>query len=101
MYGSTSPAVTAGAYRQERIRLQQPSQWTWRESCSLITTPVARRLTAGEALDQVRREELSKLTDAEALAAVEELLDLLRFLPPRQGQSGLVEQQRIFARARA
>jgi hypothetical protein len=49
----------------------------------------------------VRREELRRLTDAEALAAAEDLLDLLRFLPPRQGGSGLVEQQRLFARARA
>lgn len=56
---------------------------------------------AGQALDQIRGEELSKLTDAEALAAAEDLLDLLRFLPPRQGGSGLVEQQRLFARARA
>lgn len=62
---------------------------------------VAQRLRAGQALAQVRREELRGLTDAEALAAAEELLDLLRFLPPRQGNSGLVEQQRIFARARA
>jgi len=54
-----------------------------------------------QALDQVRWEELRNLTDAEALAATEDLLDLLRFLPPRQGKSGLVEQQRMFARARA
>ena len=70
-------------------------------TASAQASAVASRLMAGRALDQVRREELSKLTDDEALAAAEELLDLLRFLPPRPGQSGLVEQQRIFARARA
>jgi len=70
-------------------------------TASAQAAAVAGRLMAGQALDQVRREELSELTDAEALAAAEDLLDLLRFLPPRQGQSGLVEQQRIFARARA
>ena len=54
----------------------------------------------GPALAQVRRDELRRLTDAEALAAAEELLDLLRLLPPSAGVSGLVEQQRLFARAR-
>ncbi len=70
-------------------------------TASAQAAAVAMRLRAGQALDQVRREELRNLTDAEALAATEDLLDLLRFLPPRQGKSGLVEQQRIFARARA
>jgi hypothetical protein len=55
---------------------------------------------AGPALAQVRRDELRRLTDAEALAAAEELLDLVRLLPPLTGASGLVEQQRLFARAR-
>jgi len=70
-------------------------------AASVQAAAVASRLRAGPALAQVRWEELRKLTDAEALAAVEDLLDLLRFLPSRQGGSGLVEQQRIFARARA
>jgi hypothetical protein len=70
-------------------------------AASAQAAAVAQRLRAGQALAQVRREELRGLTDAEALAAAEELLDLLRFLPPRQGKSGLVEQQRIFSRARA
>jgi hypothetical protein len=70
-------------------------------AASAQAAAVAQRLRAGQALAQVRREELRGLTDAEALAAAEELLDLLRFLPPRQGKSGLVEQQRIFARALA
>ncbi len=43
----------------------------------------------------------SEAAGAEALTAAEDLLDLLRFLPPRQGESGLIEQQRLFARARA
>lgn len=61
---------------------------------------VAGMLRAGHFLNEVRREELRRLTDAEALAAAEDLLDMLRFLPPRQGTSGLVEQQRLFAAAR-
>lgn len=61
---------------------------------------VAQWRRAGPALAQVRRDELRRLTDAEALAAAEDLLDLLRLLPPAAGVSGLVEQQRLFARAR-
>jgi hypothetical protein len=61
---------------------------------------IAAALRAGQALAEIRREELRRLTDAEALAAAEDLLDLLRFLPPRQATSGLVEQQRLFAYAR-
>jgi hypothetical protein len=44
--------------------------------------------------------ELRRLTDAEALVAAEELLELVWLLPPPTGLSGLVEQQRLFARAR-
>jgi hypothetical protein len=62
---------------------------------------VARWRKAGPALAQVHRDELRQLTDAEALAAAEELLDLMWLLPPPTGESGLVEQQRLFARARA
>jgi len=40
------------------------------------------------------------MTDAEGLAAAEDLLDLLRYLPKKAGESGLVEQQRVFARLR-
>lgn len=54
----------------------------------------------GQILAEVRREELRQLTDAEVLAVAEELLDLLRYLPPRDELSGLVEQQRVFARVR-
>lgn len=62
---------------------------------------VAQWRQAGPLLEKVRREELRRLTDADALAAAEELLDLVRLLPPpAAGESGLVEQQRVFARAR-
>lgn len=61
---------------------------------------VAQWQRAGPALAQVHREELRRLTDADALAAAEELLDLVRLLPPPTAVSGLVEQQRLFARAR-
>jgi hypothetical protein len=61
---------------------------------------VAQWRRVGSALAQIRRDELRRLTDEEALAAVDELLDLLRLLPPPSGTSGLVEQQRLFARAR-
>lgn len=54
----------------------------------------------GEALAGVRREELRQMTDGDALAAARDLLDLLRYLPARQELSGLVEQQRLFARVR-
>jgi hypothetical protein len=56
---------------------------------------------AGRALEDVRRRELRELTDAEALAAAEALLGLLSYAPPKAEGSGLVEQQRVFARARA
>lgn len=55
---------------------------------------------AEPALAAVRRRELRRLTEEEALAAAEALLDLERYLPPRTDGSGLVEQQRIFARVR-
>jgi hypothetical protein len=59
---------------------------------------VARWQQAGPALARVRREELRRLTDADAIAAVEDLLDLLHYLPAKDEMSGLVEQQRLFAR---
>lgn len=62
---------------------------------------VARWQRAGDALAAVNRDELRRMTDAEALTAADQLLDMLRFLPARQDtSSGLVEQQRIFARLR-
>jgi len=61
---------------------------------------VAQWQQAGPALARVHRDELRQLTNAQALTAAEELLDLVRLLPPPTGVSGLVEQQRLFARAR-
>ena len=58
---------------------------------------------AGEALDKVRRAELRALTPEKALFATDNLLSLGRgmALPEkRRGTSGLVEQQRLFARLR-
>lgn len=65
---------------------------------------VARRVVgqwrdAGAALAAVRRREVAALTDAQALAATLDLLEMADALPPRTS-SGLVEQQRLFARAR-
>lgn len=60
---------------------------------------VAQWKAAGPALDEVHRRELREMTDAEARDAVLALLDLVADLPPKTGGSGLVEQQRYFARA--
>ncbi|MGH3755059.1 MAG: hypothetical protein ACRDRP_20660 [Pseudonocardiaceae bacterium] len=60
---------------------------------------VAQWRAAGPALAAVRRRELRALSEAEALGAVLALLDLAADLPPKSGGSGLVEQQRYFARA--
>lgn len=55
----------------------------------------------GDAFAQARRRELGELGESEALQAAAELSDLIRLLPPRQDHhSGLVEQQRLFGRAR-
>jgi hypothetical protein len=68
----------------------------------MMAALIAQWRRAGPSLEQVRREELRRLTDADALAAAEELLDLVRLLPsPAAEGSGLVEQQRVFARAHA
>lgn len=55
---------------------------------------------AGPTLEAIRRRELQELTEREALAAAESLLDLVRLLPRKEGTSGLVEQQRLFALVR-
>ncbi len=55
---------------------------------------------AAPALAAFRQQELRQLTEEETLRAAEELLDLVNYLPPKQGTSGLVEQQRLFALAR-
>lgn len=56
---------------------------------------------AGAALAAVRATELASLTDEDALQAARDLLDLVADLPPREGGSGLVEQQRLFALLRS
>jgi hypothetical protein len=69
-------------------------------STSDAKAAVERWQRTGAALAEVRREELRQMTDADALTAARDLLDLLRYLPARQELSGLVEQQRVFARVR-
>ncbi len=54
----------------------------------------------GPILEEVRRRELREMTDEQALQAVLDLLDLVSVAPAKSGGSGLVEQQRYFARAR-
>lgn len=51
----------------------------------------------------IRRAEVARLTDEEALAAAEDLLSMLDRLPrlPCRPTSGLVEQQRILHARRA
>jgi predicted DNA-binding WGR domain protein len=62
---------------------------------------VVRWQRIGKALAQARRRELRELREGDALQAAAELSDLIRLLPPKQDQhSGLVEQQRLFDRAR-
>ncbi|MGI9017957.1 MAG: hypothetical protein ACR2HR_12780 [Euzebya sp.] len=57
---------------------------------------------AGAALKEIRKAELLALTDEDVLIAAEDLLSALDRLPKRQPRrsSGLVEQQRLFQRAR-
>lgn len=49
-------------------------------------------------LDAERRRRLADLSDADARREAEDLLALVGVAPPKTGTSGLVEQQRIFAR---
>lgn len=55
---------------------------------------------AGQALAAVRRRELAAMSETEARQAVADLLALVADLPAKDGDSGLVEQQRRFARLR-
>lgn len=56
---------------------------------------------AGAELAIARREELRRLTDSEALALSESLLELAPYAwRADRNAAGLVEQQRIFARSR-
>jgi hypothetical protein len=98
----TRPSQMARASVSRAVQIT-PVDWFMSSTGATGNTTAAaveRWRRAGQALAEVRREELRGLTDAGALAAAEELLDLLRFLPPRDDLSGLVEQQRIFARLR-
>lgn len=57
----------------------------------------------GEALEKIRRAELRALTPEKALLATDNLLSLgagMALPGRRHGTSGLVEQQRLFARLR-
>ena len=57
--------------------------------------------SAGRALAEVRRAELSRMSDAEALKAAENLLSLAASIPlsaDRRRWSGLVEQQALLHR---
>ncbi len=55
---------------------------------------------ASAELDRLHASELQAMTDAEALTIADAILDLADLAPPKEGGSGLVEQQRLFARAR-
>jgi hypothetical protein len=57
----------------------------------------------GEALEKIRRAELRALTGEQALSATDNLLSLgtgIALSAGRRSKSGLVEQQRLFARLR-
>ena len=56
--------------------------------------------SAAIALESVRRQELRDLTDEEALQAADALLSLVPLAPADERLTGLVDQQRLFARAR-
>ena len=56
--------------------------------------------SAAVALETVRQAEVRDLTDEEALAAADALLSLVVLIPDDDRPTGLVEQQRLFARAR-
>jgi Lon protease-like protein len=62
---------------------------------------VAARLRGYAEVEQLRRAELQAMTEEEAAEIADELQQLLPLLPeePERG-SGLVEQQRLFSRAR-
>jgi hypothetical protein len=55
---------------------------------------------AAPLLEQARQEELLQMTPDERRAASLAVLDLVAHLPNERMTSGLVEQQRIFMRAR-
>lgn len=61
---------------------------------------VAARLRGYAEAAEIRRAELAAMTEEDAARIADELLQMLESLPPEPDRgSGLVEQQRIFARA--
>jgi hypothetical protein len=61
---------------------------------------VERWRKAGPELEKIRREELRALTDAEGQKLFGSLLEFASLHPQKRATSGLVEQQRIFQKAR-
>ena len=57
-------------------------------------------LRAGPLLEQIRRDELRALTPEQIALAADALLEIGGALPVDRPTSGLVEQQRIFRKAR-
>lgn len=63
---------------------------------------ISARLEGFAAVAEVERAELRALTQEQAARIADELLQLLPAMPPEPDRgSGLVEQQRLFARARS
>jgi hypothetical protein len=61
---------------------------------------VQRWKQAGPALEKVRREELRRLTDDDVRAQIHDLLEIGARFRQYRPSSGLIEQQRIFQKAR-
>ena len=61
---------------------------------------VAHWKQAGPALEKVRREELRNLSDDDVRSQIHALLEITGHAPQIRLTSGLVEQQRIFQKAR-
>lgn len=73
------------------------------ETSSMAAAWMRQWRAAGPALEEVRRNELRRLTDEEALAAADELLAIGASLPvpvERLASSGLVTQQDLLHRRR-
>lgn len=60
---------------------------------------VAQNQEAYAAVDAIRARELRMLTDADALLAAQQPLELVSVVEPKRSPCGLVEQQRLFGRA--
>jgi hypothetical protein len=70
------------------------------EADALTRAWVQNWIETGPKLEAIRRRELCQLTDAERMRIADDLLQLgLRFARPRT-TSGLVEQQRLFQKAK-